>query len=436
MRQKKILVIDDDKLVGVSLERLLKLKGYSASFVDNGTTAMQKVKETDFDLIISDIRMSKIDGIETIGRIREYLKEQSKNPIPEVLITGFADNESYKRARKMGVADFIYKPFDTNKFIQIVERVINTPVVLSERRIHHRVEVSLPIRLEAKAVSSGLSLDLAGQTTDISEGGLGLTLKEKLMVSSEIELFVDPITNYPGFQAEAAALWRDTDILVKDGAIRYGLRFSKVKDKDSVKDLLNKISLRQIEIFFGLDLPDHIKESCKDNYVFERFDQKQIMGVIDFAPPFLKIQKIAVLSIDRRSILQTKSLGMGIVTPQDTAGHYNETIFLAMCGWLMASAASVFLAILFPTTAPQVIEANGVRPFPLLEEAKELWKPASSGTTFFVESTIIKKRLQLIIMKTTISFDNILYGVIEELRLVLTPKGSIWSARPLPSLVT
>lgn len=433
---KKILVVDDDKLVGVSLERLLKLKGYAVSFVDNGTAAIQKVKETDFDLIISDIRMSKLDGIETIERIREYLKEQSKDSIPEVLITGFADNESYRSAQKMGVADFIYKPFDTDKFLQIVERVISTPVVSSERRIQHRVESSLPIRIETEAASSDFSSGLAGQAADISEEGVGLILKEKLVVPSDIKLFVDPATHYPGFQAEAVALWRDTDLLVKDGAIRYGLRFSKVQDKDSIKDLLNKISLRQIENFFGFGLPDHIKENYKDNYVFEKFDQKQIMGVIDFAPPFLKIQKIAVLSTDRRSILQTKSLSMGIITPQDTAGHYNETIFLAMCGWLMASAASVFIAILFPTTAPQVIEANGVRPLPLLEEAKGLWKPAPPGTTFFVESTIIKKRLQLVVMKTTISFDNVFYGVIEELKLVLTSKGSIWSARPFPPLVT
>lgn len=433
---KNILLIDDDKLVGITLQRLLKAKGYNVFFVNNGSAAMQKVKEVDFHLIISDIRMAKLDGIETIRHIREYLREQSKDSIPEVLITGFADNESYKIAQKMGVADFIYKPFDSDKFIQIVERVINVSAVSSERRINYRVEASLPIRLETKAGSPDFSSGLAGQTTDISEGGIGLTLKEKLIVPSDMKLFIDSSTHYPGLQAEAVALWRDADLLVKDGAIRYGLRFSKAKDKDMVKNLLNKISLRHIENFFGFTLPEHIKETCKDNYVFERFDQKQIMGVIDFAPPFLKIQKIIVLSTDRRSILQTKSLSMGMVTPKDTTGHYNETIFLAMCGWLMASAASVFLAMLFPTTAPQVIEANGVKPLPLLEEAKGLWKPAPSGTTFFVESTVIKKRLQLVVMKTTISFDNVLYGVIEELKLVLTSKGSIWSARPFPPSVT
>jgi len=304
------------------------------------------------------------------------------------------------------------------------------------RRIHHRIKVSLPIRLEARGASVNPVLNLSGQITDISQGGLGVILKEKLPVPSNLELFVDSTAHYPRFQTGAAALWRNTDLLAKDGLIRYGLRFSETKDKDRLRDFLNKLSINDVENFFGFPLPDHLKETCQDNYLTEKFDQKQIMKVIDFVPPFLKIQKMVVLSTDRQNILQAKSLGIGVVTPKDTTGHYNQTIYLAMCGWLMASSASVFLAILFPTTAPQVVEANGVKPFPLSGEMKGLWKPASPGTTFFVESTIIKKKLQLIVMKTTITFDNIHFGVIEELKLVLTPKDSIWSAKPFPHPTT
>lgn len=300
------------------------------------------------------------------------------------------------------------------------------------RRFHPRVEVSLPVQIEARTASNNLPLNLSGYTTDISEGGLGVILKERLKVSSNLKLFIDSTIHYPQFHTEAITLWKDADILAKDGVIRYGLRFSETKDRDLVRDFLNKVSLHRVENFFGFALPDHLKETCKDNYVSEKFDQTQIMKVIDFIPPFLKIQKIVVLNTDRRDILRAKSLGIGVVTPRDTTGHYNETIYLAMCGWLMASSASVFLAILFPATAPQVVETNGVKPLPLSGEMKGLWKPAPPGTIFFVESTVIKKRLQLVIMKTTITFGNIHFGIIEELKLVLTPKDSIWSARPFP----
>lgn len=321
---KKILVIDDDKMVGKSLEKLLTSMGYVPIVVDSGEAAISYIKDNDCALIISDIRMPKIDGINTIKTIR-----QLKPSIPEILITGYADSESYKEAQKLKVVNFIYKPFDIKQITQAINKALNP--------------------------------------------------------------------------------------------------------KEVIEEAVVKSPLQDAETFFGFSLPDALKVNCKEHSVFERLDQEEIMKVIDFTPPFLKTQKIAVLSSDRGSILQTKSLGMGIVTPKDTSGHYNETIFLAMCGWLMASTASVFLAMLFPASAPQVVEANGIKPFSLLDEEKGFWKPAPSGTVFFVESVILKKKLQLVAMRTTISFDNILYGVIEELKLMLTPKESIWSARPFPS---
>ena len=126
---------------------------------------------------------------------------------------------------------------------------------------------------------------------------------------------------------------------------------------------------------------------------------------------------------------------MGFVSTKDTAGHYNETLFLAMCGYLMASSASVHLAMLFPSTAPQVIEANGVKPL-TFSDAKEnqLWKPSKQGTPFFVESRILKKKMQLVVMETKVSFGTIMFGTINELKLVLTPKESIRSTKEIPSI--
>lgn len=321
---EKILVIDDDKLVGKTLEKLLISMGYAPVVVTGGEAAISYVKDNDCALIISDIRMPKMDGIDTIKALRHL-----KPSIPEILITGYSDSESYEAAQKLKVANFIYKPFDIGQITQAVSKALNP--------------------------------------------------------------------------------------------------------KTALKQPILKTPIQDAESFFGFFLPNAIKENCKDHFVFEKFNQEQIMKVIDFTPPFLKTEKIVVLSTDRGSILETRSLGMGFVTPKDTFGHYNETIFLAMCGWFMASTASVFLAMLFPTTAPQVVEANGIKPFPLLGEEKGLWKPSPAGTAFFVESVILKKKLQLVIMKTTIAFDNILYGTIEELKLMLTPKESIWSAKPIPS---
>ena len=119
---KNILVIDDDELIVKSLRKLLGSQGHNATVVKSGKKAIEEVKKGDFHLIISDIRMPELDGIETIKQIRDYLKQAGKEPVPEILITGYADEGKYKEALDLKVADYIFKPFDINELIEKVKR--------------------------------------------------------------------------------------------------------------------------------------------------------------------------------------------------------------------------------------------------------------------------------------------------------------------------
>jgi len=121
---KKILVIDDEELITKSLLKLLSNEGYNTTVVKSGKEALEKVKEIDFDLIISDVRMPDMDGIETIKEISSYLEKSNKKPIPEVLITGYADADKYTSAMELEVNDYLYKPFDNKEFLQIVKKTI------------------------------------------------------------------------------------------------------------------------------------------------------------------------------------------------------------------------------------------------------------------------------------------------------------------------
>jgi len=118
---KNILVIDDEELITKSLLKLLDIEGYKTTIAISGSEAMEKIKETDFDLIISDVRMPGLDGIETIRQIRAYLKKSNKKAIPEVLITGYADVEKYEKAMNLKVADYLYKPFDNSDLLRVVK---------------------------------------------------------------------------------------------------------------------------------------------------------------------------------------------------------------------------------------------------------------------------------------------------------------------------
>jgi len=124
LRMKHILIIDDERLVTKSLAKLLKSKGYDAVVSACAEEALQKVKDSDFNLIVCDIRMPDTNGVETVSAIRGYLKKEGKAPIPEILITGYADEETYKEAVQLKVAGYINKPFDTNEFLDIVKRNI------------------------------------------------------------------------------------------------------------------------------------------------------------------------------------------------------------------------------------------------------------------------------------------------------------------------
>ena len=121
---KKILVIDDEELITKSLLRLLSAEGYNVAVAKNGSEALDRVKGADFDLIVSDVRMPELDGIETIRQIRAYLEKSNKNQIPEILITGYADKEKYETAMDLKVADYLYKPFDREDFLKVIKRTI------------------------------------------------------------------------------------------------------------------------------------------------------------------------------------------------------------------------------------------------------------------------------------------------------------------------
>lgn len=121
----RILIVDDDHLVSLTLSRLLRNAGYEVISVESGEEAIAKVTEMDFDLIIADIRMpGGVDGVEAIQKMRDILKSSGREPIPEVFITGYAEGPRHDKAKEMQTSDFIYKPFDKEKFLSSIQEHI------------------------------------------------------------------------------------------------------------------------------------------------------------------------------------------------------------------------------------------------------------------------------------------------------------------------
>ena len=115
---KNILVIDDDGLVSKSLCALLHSKGFYADALDNGFDAIEKVEEEHLDLIVVDIRMPLIDGVQTVKQIKEVLKAKHRKDIPVIFITGYADSELNEQAKELG--EVIFKPFDNDDIMECI----------------------------------------------------------------------------------------------------------------------------------------------------------------------------------------------------------------------------------------------------------------------------------------------------------------------------
>ncbi|MBI3068362.1 MAG: response regulator [Betaproteobacteria bacterium] len=103
--RKKVLVVDDDPVVGRSIDRVLSEKGYAVSTAADGQEALNKLAEEHFDVVYTDIKMPGMDGIEVAERVK-----QRRPWIPVVIITGYGTAANKARAEAAGVPGFLRKP--------------------------------------------------------------------------------------------------------------------------------------------------------------------------------------------------------------------------------------------------------------------------------------------------------------------------------------
>ncbi|MCU0289810.1 MAG: response regulator, partial [Acidobacteria bacterium] len=128
--KKKILVVDDDSRVCKSLRIWFKNEGFCAETANNVSTGLEKFRESNFDLIMIDLRMSEGSGLELAKNIRK-----EDYAIPIIIMTGFPSYETAAKAFMLGVDDYISKGSSNEKILTTVRRLIeqNTRELLFKR---------------------------------------------------------------------------------------------------------------------------------------------------------------------------------------------------------------------------------------------------------------------------------------------------------------
>ena len=130
----RILVVDDEDVVIRSCLRILGESGHQVEAVSSGGDALRRVDEEAIDLLILDIMMPKIDGLEVLQRVKE-----SHPDIDVIMITGLSQIETAVRAMKLGAFDYLPKPFDPDQLTGVVERALER-----RARMREALEVARP----------------------------------------------------------------------------------------------------------------------------------------------------------------------------------------------------------------------------------------------------------------------------------------------------
>ena len=112
----KILVVDDEQSMRDFLQILLHKEGYAVDTANNTDAALKKLKNSGFDLVISDIRMPGTSGLEMLGMVKELYSD-----LPVIMITAFASPDDAVSAMKNGAFDYISKPFNVDEIKSVIE---------------------------------------------------------------------------------------------------------------------------------------------------------------------------------------------------------------------------------------------------------------------------------------------------------------------------
>jgi putative two-component system response regulator len=164
-----LLVVDDDPYVLESISTLLKTFGYSVHSCQNANDAMKVIKETVVDMVLTDIKMPQVTGIELLKKIHAF-----DNQIPVILMTAFAELDVAVEAIKQGAFDFVTKPYNPDYLLYSVEKAVKfTSFIKMEKNYKTMLENTVRLRTQELAdallMVKKMSAEVIQRLTSVAE---------------------------------------------------------------------------------------------------------------------------------------------------------------------------------------------------------------------------------------------------------------------------
>jgi DNA-binding response OmpR family regulator len=141
MKQKSVLIVDDEKNIRLTLSQALEVLEVETDTAANGEDALSKLKEKEFGLILLDLKMPGMDGMEVLHQVSKIRPD-----IRIIIITAYGTIESAVEAMKLGAADFIQKPFASEEIRELVSRVMDREKLDEQKTVDYGSSIELAKR--------------------------------------------------------------------------------------------------------------------------------------------------------------------------------------------------------------------------------------------------------------------------------------------------
>ncbi len=126
-KKRKVLIVDDEESVLELLEDVLADEGFQVRRAENGREALDMIARESFDVVLMDIRMPEMDGMEALRRIQEQSRKTGV-----ILMTAYATTDVAIQAMKMGAFDYVLKPFDLDEVVMVIKKAVGVQEMAGE----------------------------------------------------------------------------------------------------------------------------------------------------------------------------------------------------------------------------------------------------------------------------------------------------------------
>ena len=248
----KILVVDDDDIFRTAVEKNLKMAGHEIRSAENGSKGLGQLSSEKPDLIISDIRMPEMDGVEMLKAIR------ATSQIPIILMTGFAEIMETQTAHSLGANDFIPKPFTSEDLNHAIERCLR-PAHKAATKDDDFCKLAIDDFITGRTIKYNIFVKLSGSKyVKVAHKGEDISMDRVRFYRDKglayLYLRREDFRQYVGFSVHLTEAAKKTNIISHDRKLGLLRHTGEILTEQIQHDGLDEQSFNSAQAFVGATL--------------------------------------------------------------------------------------------------------------------------------------------------------------------------------------